>query len=98
MLARRLRWIDGTAASHPAEEAIGTMPPITLTVEARDAAIVEGLLLKLRAGELAELRRVQSQLSVYDDRRASMAGEPVAIEARIALLDDLIAQLKAQRP
>lgn len=73
------------------------MTPITLTLGAADAAVVEGLLLKMRAGELAELRRVQTQLSVYGDRRASMAGEPAAIEARIALLDDLIAQITAQR-
>src|SRR3954454_16587605 len=60
------------------------MAPITLTIEPDDVAIVRRLLLKMQAGELADLRRAQTQLSVYGDRRASMAGEPGAIEARLA--------------
>ena len=50
--------------------------PLTLTIEPGDIAAVRGLLLKLKAAELSELRRVQTQLGVYGDRRASMEGEP----------------------
>ncbi len=69
------------------------MEPIHLTVDGDDALILQGLLLKARATELAELRRVQTQLSVYGDRRANMESEPAAIEARIAVLTRLIDQL-----
>ena len=51
------------------------------------------LLLKARATELSELRRFQTQLSVYGDRRANMESEPAAIEARIAVLTRLIDQM-----
>ena len=57
---------------------------------------MKGLLLKTRAAELSELRRVQTQLSVYGDRRASMDGEPAAISARIEILTDLLGQLDAR--
>ena len=73
------------------------MSAITLTIEPGDIATVRGLLLKTRAAELSELRRVQTQLSVYGDRRASMEGEPAAISARIEVLTDLLGQLDAQR-
>ena len=72
------------------------MPAITLTIDPDAAPIVRGLLLKTRAAELSELRRVQTQLSVYGDRRASMNGEPAAISARIEVLTDMLAQLEAQ--
>lgn len=72
------------------------MRPITLTIDADDIPIVRGLLLKTRAAELSELRRVQTQLSVYGDRRASMDGEPAAISARIEILSDLLGQLDAR--
>jgi hypothetical protein len=72
------------------------MRPVTLTIDATDVAIVRGLLLKTRAAELSELRRVQTQLSVYGDRRGSMDGEPVAISNRIEILTDLLGQLDAQ--
>jgi hypothetical protein len=72
------------------------MRPITLTVDPDDVPIVRGLLLKTRAAELSELRRVQTQLSVYGDRRASMDGEPAAISARIEILTDLLGQLGGQ--
>jgi hypothetical protein len=72
------------------------MRPITLTIDATDIAIVRGLLLKTRAAELSELRRVQTQLSVYGDRRASMDGEPAAISSRIEILTDPLGQLDAQ--
>lgn len=72
------------------------MRPITLTIDADDVLIVRGLLLKTRAAELSELRRVQTQLSVYGDRRASMDGEPAAISARIEILTDLLGQLDEQ--
>ncbi len=71
------------------------MRPITLTIAPDDVPIVRGLLLKTRAAELSELRRVQTQLSVYGDRRASMDGEPAAISARIEILSDLLGQLDA---
>lgn len=69
------------------------MEPIHLTVDGDDVLVLQGLLLKARATELAELRRVQTQLSVYGDRRANMASEPAAIGARIAVLTRLIDQL-----
>ena len=72
------------------------MRSITLTVDPDDVPIVKGLLLKTRAAELSELRRVQTQLSVYGDRRASMDGEPAAISARIEILSDLLGQLDAR--
>lgn len=72
------------------------MRPITLTIDAADVPIVKGLLLKTRAAELSELRRVQTQLSVYGDRRASLDGEPAAISARIEILTDILGQLDAQ--
>jgi hypothetical protein len=71
------------------------MRPITLTIDADSVPIVRGLLLKTRAAELSELRRVQTQLSVYGDRRASMDGEPAAISAKIEILTDLLGQLDA---
>ncbi len=71
------------------------MRSITLTIRPDDVAIIRGLFLKTRAAELSELRRVQTQLSVYGDRRASMAGEPAAISARIEILTDLLGQLDA---
>jgi hypothetical protein len=70
---------------------------ITLTIEPDDIATVRGLLLKTRAAELSELRRIQTQLSVYGDRGASMEGEPAAISARIEVLTELLGQLDAQR-
>jgi hypothetical protein len=69
------------------------MEPIHLTVDRDDVAILQGLLLKARATELSELRRLQTQLSVYGDRRANMESEPAAIEARIAVLTRLIDQV-----
>jgi hypothetical protein len=69
------------------------MEPIHLTVDGDDAHILHGLLLKARATELSELRRLQTQLSVYGDRRANMESAPAAIEARIAVLTRLIDQL-----
>ena len=74
-----------------------TKPPLTLTIETDDLAAVEGLLLKARAGELSELRRVQTQLSVYGDRRSGMEGEPAAITARLEILSDLLRQIEQQR-
>jgi hypothetical protein len=71
--------------------------PITLAIKPATAPIVTRLLLKMKAGELSDLRRVQTQLSVYGDRRASMDGEPAAIQAQIDVLDDLIAQLQEER-
>ena len=72
-------------------------PPLTLTIERSNLAAVEGILLKAKAGELSDLRRAQTQLSVYADRRGSMAGEPAAIEARLAILSDLLDQIEQQR-
>ena len=69
------------------------MEPIHLTVDRDDVVILQGLLLKARATELSELRRLQTQLSVYGDRRANMESEPAAIEARIAVLTRLIDQM-----
>ena len=71
--------------------------PVTLTIGTDDLAAVEGLLLKARAGELSELRRVQTQLSVYGDRRSGMEGEPAAITARLEILSDLLRQIEQQR-
>jgi len=69
------------------------MEPIRLTVDGEDVVILQGLLLKARATELAELRRYQTQLSVYGDRRANMESEPAAIEGRIGVLTRLLDQL-----
>jgi hypothetical protein len=69
------------------------MEPIHLTVDRDDVAILQGLLLKARATELSELRRLQTQLSVYGDRRANMESEPAAIGARIAVLTRLLDQM-----
>ncbi len=73
------------------------MNDLQLTVKAADVAALRRLLLRLRSSELSDLRRVQTQLSVYGDRRASMEGEPATIAARLALVEDLLAQLDAQR-
>ncbi len=72
-------------------------PHLTLTIERSNLAAVEGLLLKAKAGELSDLRRAQTQLSVYGDRRGSMEGEPAAIEARLGILADLLDQIEQQR-
>jgi len=72
------------------------VPRITLTIEQDDIPVVKRLLLKIQAGELSDLRRTQTQLSVYGDRRASMATEPAAIESRLAVVSGLIAQIDAQ--
>jgi hypothetical protein len=69
------------------------MEPIHLTIDRDDVDILQGLLLKARATELSELRRLQTQLSVYGDRRANMQSEPAAIEARIAVLTRLLDQV-----
>ena len=71
--------------------------PVTLTIEPENLAAVEGLLLKAKASELSELRRVQTQLSVYGDRRSGMEGEPAAIAARLEILSDLLRQIEKQR-
>ena len=73
------------------------MGPIDLKIDRQAIDIVESLLLKMKASELSELRRIQTQLSVYGERRANMAREPTAVEARLEVLDDLLDQLKAQR-
>ena len=72
-------------------------PPVTLAIDADRIAVVEGLLLKAKAGELSELRRVQTQLSVYGDRRSGMEGEPAAIATRLEILSDLLRQIEEQR-
>jgi len=72
------------------------MPFISLHIDALDVAVARRLLLKAQASELSDLRRAQTQLSVYGDRRASMDGEPASIEARLGLLTNLIAQIDAQ--
>jgi hypothetical protein len=72
-------------------------PSITISLERDAAVVVERLLLKMKASELSDLRRVQTQLSVYGDRRASMDGEPAAIQARIDILEDLLRQIGGQR-
>jgi hypothetical protein len=69
------------------------MEAIHLTVDGDDVGTVRALLLKARATELSELRRYQTQLFVYGDRRANMEGEPTAIEARIAVLTRLLDQM-----
>jgi hypothetical protein len=71
--------------------------PVTLSVERKALATVEGILLKAKAGELSELRRVQTQLSVYGDRRSGMEGQPAAISARLEVLSDLLRQIDEQR-
>jgi hypothetical protein len=71
--------------------------PVILSVERDKLAAVEGLLLKAKAGEQSELGRVRTQLSVYGDRRSGMEGEPAAIESRLAILAELLAQIEAQR-
>jgi hypothetical protein len=71
--------------------------PVTLSVERKALAAVEGILLKAKAGELSELRRVQTQLSVYGDRRSGMEGQPAAISARLEVLSDLLRQIDEQR-
>lgn len=71
--------------------------PVILSVEREALAAVEGILLKAKAGELSELRRVQTQLSVYGDRRSGMEGQPAAISARLEVLSDLLRQIDEQR-
>jgi hypothetical protein len=73
-----------------------SMRPITLTIEPERVAVLRRLLLKMRAGELSDLRRIETQLSVYGDRRANMETEPGAITARIELLSDLLDQIDAR--
>ncbi len=72
------------------------MSAIRLSIERDDVPVVRRLLLKIQAGELSDLRRTQTQLSVYGDRRASMEGEPAAIESRLAVVTDRLAQIDAQ--
>ncbi len=72
-------------------------PVVTLTIERANLAAVEGLLLKAKASELSDLRRAQTQLAVYGDRRSGMEGEPAAIEARLEILSDLLGQIEQQR-
>lgn len=69
--------------------------PISLTIDPADVAMFRRLLLKMRASELSDLRRIETQLSVYGDRRVNMETEPAAITARIDVLSGLIAQLEA---
>ena len=71
--------------------------PATLTIEPDDFAVVEGLLLKAKASELSELRGVQTQLSVYGERRSGMEGEPPALTTRLEILSDLLRQVEEQR-
>jgi hypothetical protein len=71
------------------------VPRITLTIDEDDIPVVKRLLLKIQAGELSDLRRIETQLSVYGDRRVNMATEPAAITARIAVLSKLLAQIDA---
>ena len=73
-----------------------TMSSISLTIDGANVPVVRRLLLKMKAGELSDLRRAQTQLSVYGDRRASMDGEPAAIAIRLEVLTDLLAQIDAQ--
>lgn len=75
-----------------------TTETITLSLPASGATLARGLLSKMKATELSDLRRAQTQLSVYGDRRANMSSEPAAIQARIDLLEDLIRQVDAQSP
>jgi hypothetical protein len=81
----------------PAEEAPATKPPVTVTIERADLPAVEAVLLKAKASELSDLRRAQTQLAVYGDRRSGMEGEPAAIEARLEILSDLLHQIEKQR-
>jgi hypothetical protein len=69
------------------------MPPITVTIDSDDIATVRRVLLKMQATELSDLRRAQTQLSVYGERRASMESEPAAIEERLVVIGRLLAQL-----
>lgn len=71
-----------------------TKAVIHLAIEREKLAMLERLLIKMKAAELSELRRVQTQLSVYGDRRSSMDDEPAAIAARIDLLADLLRQVE----
>ena len=71
--------------------------PVSLAIDHEDVARLEGLLLKAKASELSELRRVQTQLSVYGDRRSGMEGEPAAIAARLEILTNLLRQIEEQR-
>jgi hypothetical protein len=71
--------------------------PVALTIHRDKLAAVEGLLLKAKASEVSELRRVQTQLSVYGDRRSGMDGEPAAIATRLEILSDLLRQIEEQR-
>lgn len=75
----------------------GKPEPVTLTIKPESLSAVEGLLLKAKAGELSELRRVQTQLSVYGDRRSGMEGESAAIATRLEILSDLLRQIEEQR-
>jgi len=70
---------------------------VMLSIATEDVPAVEGLLLKAKASELSELRRVQTQLSVYGDRRSGMEGEPAAIANRLEILSDLLGQIEKQR-
>jgi hypothetical protein len=81
----------------PSSEGSVNQAPITLTIDRDDLATVEGLLLKAKATELSDLRRAQTQLSVYGERRAGMEGEPPAISRRLDVLADLLGQLERQR-
>ena len=74
---------------------LGDVPRITLSIDEHDIPVVKRLLLKIQASELSDLRRTQTQLSVYGDRRASMAGEPAEIETRLAVISGLLAQIDA---
>jgi hypothetical protein len=72
------------------------MPSITLTIDSANVPVVRRLLLKMKAAELSELRRAQTQLSVYGERRSSMDGEPAAIALRLEVLAGLLAQIESQ--
>lgn len=62
-----------------------------LDIEDEDKDTVRGMLIKLRAEELSELRRFQTQYSAYGARRAGLEGDYVA---RIYLLDKLVTQME----
>jgi hypothetical protein len=81
------------SSSRAARRNSENMEAMHLTVDGDDVATIRALLLKARATELAELRRLQTQLSVYGDRRANMESEPAAIEARIGVLTRLLDQM-----
>ena len=70
---------------------------IILTVPGEKAAALETLLIRIKASELSELRSIQTQLTVYGDRRSTMEGQPGVIEARMALLEELLSQVREQR-